>query len=115
MSVFLARNVRACVCVCVCVQLTVLIAYVVVRKNQGYSASMLANAPLDSPLIYQASRRYEAWRFLTYLFIHHGSVDIYMLSAAAEALKKWDSGRAMRGRDLGRGRASYPDMGSGKF
>ena len=31
-------------------------------------------APLDSPLIYNPSRRYEVWRFLTYMLLHSGLV-----------------------------------------
>jgi len=55
-------------------QLIVLLVYVGIRSNQGYSASALANAPPDSPLLYQPARRYEAWRFLSYMLVHHGSV-----------------------------------------
>jgi len=61
------------------VQLIVFITYIMVRKNQEdpvIPASKLADAPRDSPLIYQPARRYEAWRFLTYMFIHHQSVDV---------------------------------------
>lgn len=28
--------------------------------------------PFESPLIYNPRRRYEAWRYLTYMFIHAG-------------------------------------------
>ena len=61
------------------VQLIVFISYIIVRKNQEdpvIPASKLADAPRDSPLIYQPARRYEAWRFLSYMFIHHQSVDV---------------------------------------
>jgi len=71
------------VCLCVCVQLIIFIVYVVIRKGQEeIPASMIAHAPRESPLIYQPPRRYEAWRFLTYMFIHHGSAHLltYLLN-----------------------------------
>jgi len=57
----------------------VFITYIILRKNQDdpvIPSSKIADAPLESPLIYQPSRRYEAWRFLTYMLIHHKSVGL---------------------------------------
>lgn len=51
----------------------IFIAYIVDQsKNHGITTTMISGAPTYSPLIYQPARRYEAWRFLTYMFIHDG-------------------------------------------
>lgn len=47
--------------------------YYCVTMNQ---CSANRPVPIQSPLIYDPSRRYEAWRFLTYMFLHAGLVHI---------------------------------------
>ncbi|XP_054722866.1 rhomboid-related protein 2-like [Uloborus diversus] len=44
-------------------------------KHQELSAS--GPVPIESVLIYNPKRRYEAWRYLTYMFIHAGGVHIF--------------------------------------
>jgi rhomboid-related protein 1/2/3 len=34
--------------------------------------TMMANGPVARKLIYSPFRRFEAWRFLTYMFVHVG-------------------------------------------
>ncbi|KAB7500251.1 Rhomboid-related protein 2 [Armadillidium nasatum] len=52
--------------------------------------------PMDSPLIYNPERRYEAWRFLTYMFIHSGWLHILsnsimqlIMGTVLELVHKW--------------------------
>ncbi|GFT41716.1 rhomboid-related protein 3 [Nephila pilipes] len=52
--------------------------------------------PIDSVLIYNPKRRYEAWRYLTYMFIHAGGVHIFfnlliqlLLGVPLEMVHKW--------------------------
>ena len=47
--------------------------YYCVTMNQF---SFTEPTPLHSPLIYDPHRRYEAWRFLTYTFLHKGFIHI---------------------------------------
>ena len=53
-------------------QLAIFIYYLIDMGKKDDSVTFLAGAPLDSPLIFNPSRRYEAWRYLTYMFIHAG-------------------------------------------
>lgn len=53
-------------------ELIIFIAYAVVQNQHGIATTMISGAPLESPLVYNPARRYEAWRFLTYMFIHDG-------------------------------------------
>jgi len=74
--VYMYLFISECLCTHLCIQLIVFITYVVLRKNQEdpvISSSDIASAPRESPLIYHPTRRYEAWRFLTYMLIHDGS------------------------------------------
>ena len=48
--------------------------YYCVTMNDTFSVT--EPTPLHSPLIYDPHRRYEAWRFLTYTFLHKGFVHI---------------------------------------
>jgi rhomboid-related protein 1/2/3 len=54
------------------VQLGIFIYYVFDLKNCGIAVNARAGVPMYSPLIYNPCKRYEAWRFLTYMFIHQG-------------------------------------------
>ena len=53
-------------------QLVIFIVYAVRLKGTPYEVTANSGVPLDSPLIYNPARRYEAWRYLTYMFIHSG-------------------------------------------
>lgn len=55
-------------------QLAIFIGYAIVQKGKGIPTTMTSGAPLESPLVYNPYRRYEAWRFLSYMFIHDGCV-----------------------------------------
>ncbi|XP_015903155.1 rhomboid-related protein 2 [Parasteatoda tepidariorum] len=55
------------------VEIGVFIYYCV--QYQELSASR--PVPIESPLIYNPYRRYEAWRYLTYMLIHAGGVHIF--------------------------------------
>lgn len=54
------------------VELAIFIGYAIVQKGKGIPTTMTTGAPLESPLVYNPYRRYEAWRFLSYMFIHDG-------------------------------------------
>ena len=56
----------------VCFQLIIFIVYAVEQSKLGIPTTANSGAPLYSPLMYNPRRRYEAWRFLTYMFIHQG-------------------------------------------
>ncbi|XP_064616287.1 rhomboid-related protein 2-like [Liolophura sinensis] len=53
-------------------QIIVFIVYAVELANNGTPVTAMSGVPTYSPLIYKADRRYEAWRFITYMFIHIG-------------------------------------------
>ena len=53
-------------------QLIIFIVYAVLLKEKGIETTFSSGAPLYSPLTYSPYRRYEAWRFLSYMFIHDG-------------------------------------------
>lgn len=54
------------------VELAMFIYYVQDMKHKGCDTTFKSGAPLYSPLTYNPRRRYEAWRFLSYMFIHDG-------------------------------------------
>ncbi|CAL8106985.1 unnamed protein product [Calicophoron daubneyi] len=45
-------------------------------KDPYNDVTAASGVPLKSPLIYNPQKRYEAWRFLTYMFIHNGYVHL---------------------------------------
>lgn len=51
-------------------QLAVFIYYAVWKPQKQWVT--LENGIWDSPLTYQPERREEAWRFLSYMFVHAG-------------------------------------------
>ncbi|XP_023243503.1 rhomboid-related protein 3-like isoform X1 [Centruroides sculpturatus] len=74
------------------IELAVYIYYCV--KLDEFSAT--GPVPIDSHLIYNPYRRYEAWRFLTYMLIHAGAVHIFfnllvqiILGIPLEMVHKW--------------------------
>ena len=42
------------------------------QRNPPVIVGAYSGAALYSPLVYRPSRRYEAWRFITYMFMHQG-------------------------------------------
>jgi rhomboid-related protein 1/2/3 len=54
------------------IELGVFIGYAVWLSQRGVATTMTSGAPLFSPLTYNPQRRYEAWRFFSYMFIHDG-------------------------------------------
>jgi rhomboid-related protein 1/2/3 len=56
----------------------VFIWYAVELAKAGTPVTWLTGVPTYSPLIYCPSRRYEAWRFITYAFMHSGYQHIVM-------------------------------------
>jgi rhomboid-related protein 1/2/3 len=36
------------------------------------AGTMMADGPVATELLYNPYRRYEAWRFITYMFVHVG-------------------------------------------
>jgi len=65
---------ECCLILCMkfALQLGIFIGYAVWLKPRGIETTMVAGAPLFSPLTFNPERRYEAWRFLGYMFIHNG-------------------------------------------
>ncbi|KAM7532908.1 hypothetical protein Aperf_G00000127477 [Anoplocephala perfoliata] len=56
-------------------QIAVFVYYAIVasQDNNPYNdVTATSGAPLRSPLIYLPQKRYQAWRFLSYMFIHNG-------------------------------------------
>ncbi|ESO08983.1 hypothetical protein HELRODRAFT_109972 [Helobdella robusta] len=53
-----------------------LVIFIVYAKIQKTETSWTTGAPLYSPLTYNPFRRYEAWRFISYMFIHDGIMHI---------------------------------------
>lgn len=54
------------------IELGIFVGYAIVQKSHGIATTMTSGAPLQSPLVYNPYRRYEAWRYLSYMFIHDG-------------------------------------------
>jgi len=53
-------------------QVACFVYYVVVLNSKGCVVDATNGVSLWSPMIYNPHRRYEAWRFLTYVVIHVG-------------------------------------------
>ncbi|XP_059149666.1 rhomboid-related protein 2-like [Physella acuta] len=78
------------------VEIAVFVYYVLDMKKRGFETTATSGVPMYSPLIYLANRRYEAWRFLSYMLIHNGylhitsNVVIQMLfGLPLEMIHKW--------------------------
>ncbi|KAH3751860.1 hypothetical protein DPMN_186439, partial [Dreissena polymorpha] len=54
------------------IEIVVFIVYAMQLKGTADPVTAISGVPLYSPFIYKPSRRYEAWRYLTYLLIHQG-------------------------------------------
>ncbi|XP_046547424.1 rhomboid-related protein 2-like isoform X3 [Haliotis rubra] len=50
--------------------------YAAELAKQGTPVTATSGVPMYSPLVYTPRRRYEAWRYLTYMFIHQGFLHI---------------------------------------
>ena len=53
-------------------QLGIFIYHVIKLSNKGIHIDANGPAPVESRLIYNPYRRYEAWRYVTYMFVHAG-------------------------------------------
>ncbi|KAK2708273.1 rhomboid-related protein 2-like [Artemia franciscana] len=58
------------------VELGVFIYYAIECSNDGATLTAEGPVPILSPLIYNPRRRYEAWRYFSYMLIHSGYVHI---------------------------------------
>ncbi|XP_050394389.1 rhomboid-related protein 2 isoform X1 [Patella vulgata] len=58
------------------IEIAVFIYYAVELEAQGRPITATTGVDMSSPLVYRPSRRYEAWRFLTYMFMHQGYIHI---------------------------------------
>lgn len=74
------------------IEIAVFIYYCIEMKE----LSSIGPVPIDSILIYNPKRRYEAWRFLTYMLIHAGAIHIFfnllvqlILGLPLEMVHKW--------------------------
>lgn len=54
------------------IEIGIFIYYVFDLKEQGIETTATSGVPINSPLVYNPRRRYEIWRFETYMFIHQG-------------------------------------------
>ena len=55
-----------------CFQIVVFVIYALELKEMGTPVTATSGVAMYSPLVYVPSRRYEAWRFLTYMLMHQG-------------------------------------------
>lgn len=58
------------------VEIVIFIVYVEEQKSRGVATTATSGVPLYSPLLYKPDRRYEAWRFVTYMFLHQGYIHL---------------------------------------
>lgn len=77
-------------------EICVFIYYAVELSKQGESITATTGVPFDSPLIYTPTRRYEAWRYISYMFLHQGYLHLIfnlifqlLLGLPLEIVHKW--------------------------
>lgn len=58
------------------IEIIIFAIYAAELKEKGIATTATTGVPTYSPLIYKPTRRYEAWRYLTYMFIHQGYMHI---------------------------------------
>ncbi|XP_062602053.1 rhomboid-related protein 2-like isoform X2 [Saccostrea cucullata] len=58
------------------VEIIIFAVYAEEQKSRGIATTSVAGVPLYSPLLYKPTRRYEAWRFVTYMFLHQGYIHL---------------------------------------
>lgn len=78
------------------VEIIVFVIYAVELKDTKTPITATSGVPLYSPFIYKPNRRYEAWRYLTYLLIHQGYMHLVgnlifqlLLGLPLEIVHKW--------------------------
>lgn len=78
------------------IEIIVFIIYATELKDTADPVTATSGVPLYSPFIYKPSRRYEAWRYLTYLLIHQGYIHLIgnlifqlLLGLPLEIVHKW--------------------------
>ncbi|XP_076454648.1 rhomboid-related protein 2-like [Babylonia areolata] len=57
-------------------EIAVFVVYALELEEKGTPVTATSGVALYSPLVYTPSRRYEAWRFLTYMLMHQGYMHI---------------------------------------
>ncbi|XP_064616451.1 rhomboid-related protein 2-like [Liolophura sinensis] len=77
-------------------EIIVFVVYAGELAEKGDPVTATSGVPMYSPLIYKPRRRYEAWRFITYMFIHQGYLHILfnlifqlLLGLPLEMVHKW--------------------------
>ncbi|XP_041368691.1 rhomboid-related protein 2-like [Gigantopelta aegis] len=77
-------------------EVIVFAVYAVELKEAGVAVTATSGVPMYSPLVYRPTRRYEAWRFLTYMFIHQGYIHLIsnmlfqlLFGVMLEVVHKW--------------------------
>ncbi|XP_074653793.1 rhomboid-related protein 2-like [Tubulanus polymorphus] len=77
------------------IEVAIFVTYAILQKDTNPTTAT-SGAPIKSPLIYNPYRRYEAWRYLTYMFIHQGYTHLIfnlifqlMLGIPLELVHKW--------------------------
>ena len=53
-------------------QIGIFIGYLIELSINGEQVGLITGVPHYSPLVFDPARRYEVWRFFTYMFIHQG-------------------------------------------
>ncbi|KAL4219613.1 Rhomboid-related protein 2 [Mactra antiquata] len=78
------------------IEIVVFVIYAMQLKDTNDPVTATSGVPLYSPFIYKPSRRYEAWRYFTYLLIHQGYMHLVgnlvfqlLLGLPLEFVHKW--------------------------
>ncbi|GFS08643.1 rhomboid-like protein [Elysia marginata] len=77
-------------------EIGIFIYYVFDLKDEGIETTATSGVPIHSPLVYNPRRRYEVWRFASYMFIHQGYMHIvsnmvfqFAFGLSLEIVHKW--------------------------
>ncbi|XP_005093059.1 rhomboid-related protein 2 [Aplysia californica] len=77
-------------------EIVIFIVYAIELKDRGTPVTATSGVAMYSPLVYKPTRRYEAWRFITYMFMHQGYMHILfnmifqlMFGLSLEVVHKW--------------------------
>ncbi|XP_071154383.1 rhomboid-related protein 1-like isoform X1 [Mytilus edulis] len=78
------------------VEIIIFAVYAAELSDTTTPVTATSGVPLYSPLLYKPKRRYEAWRYITYMFIHQGYMHIIfnlifqlLLGLPLELVHKW--------------------------
>lgn len=78
------------------IEIAVFVYYAVQLQEAGHPVTAFTGIPVKSPLMYSPRRRREAWRFLSYMFLHQGYVHLLsnvlfqlLLGLPLEIVHKW--------------------------